>query len=144
MRGKLEKGGHYELFLTTTGHRILNLNNKSWFVIVEGQEGEILVRSDADHEKDKTVKEGRFYLSSNNDNPEFNDMPHLLLEEGKKFRKWILPDDGPVGQDYQKKPAKTERLALRNKTEGHIAQKGLVSGYSQPDKKHLAQPLGKK
>lgn len=30
MRGKLEKHGNYELFKTTHGHQILNLEDKEW------------------------------------------------------------------------------------------------------------------
>ena len=55
MAVKVEDRVHYELFETTRGHRILVLNDERWFAWVEGQQGEILVRSDPDHEKDRTT-----------------------------------------------------------------------------------------
>jgi hypothetical protein len=55
VRGKLRKEGEYELFETTKGHQILTLDQKEWYAVVETSQGHILVKSDADHEKDKTV-----------------------------------------------------------------------------------------
>lgn len=50
--------GQYELFETMDQHSILVLNNKQWFAWVQGQQGEILVHSDADHQKDRTIQKG--------------------------------------------------------------------------------------
>ena len=115
MQGKLEKKGHYDLFETTEGHQILNLNDKHFFAVVKGKYGDILVGSNADHEKKKTLHEGHFYLADFEDDPEFKDMPHLFLEEGNKYREWILPNDYPTKGDYQKKLIKTGDLVDKDK-----------------------------
>jgi len=124
MRGKLEKEGKYDLFETTKGSQILNLNDKSFFAVVEGQRGDILVGTDADHEKKNTIKNGQFYLANFDDDPEFNDLPHLFLQEGNKFREWILPNDYPTKSDYQKKLVRTNNLVSKSKVEEHVKGEG--------------------
>ena len=131
MRGKLENEGNYELFRTTNGNQILNLNDKHFFAVVKGQQGDILVATDADHEKDKTLKKGRFFLADFNDDPEFRDLPHLFLEEGSKFREWILPNDKPTKGDYQKKLVRTGNLVSRSKVEKHVKGKGNKGSEKQ-------------
>ena len=124
MRGKLENHGIYELFMTSRGSQILNLNDRNFYAIVKGQKGDMLVGTDADHERDRTVKKGRFYLAYFDNDPEFNDLPHLFLEEGNKFREWILPNDKPTEKDYQKKLVKTGELVSKTKVEEHIKGEG--------------------
>ncbi len=131
MRGKLENEGHYELFETTHGNQILNLNDKHFFAVVKGQRGDILVGTNEDHKKDKTLKEGHFYLSDFDDDPEFRDLPHLFLQEGNKYREWILPNDKPTQKDYQKKLVKTGNLVPRSKVERHVKGKGNVGSEKQ-------------
>lgn len=120
MKGKLENEGNYELFRTTKGHQILNLNDKSFFAIIEGQKGDMLIATDSDHEKDKSIKKGKFYLANFDDDPEFNDLPHLFLQEGNKYREWILPNDKPSQKDYQKKLVRTGNMVSKSKVEEHI------------------------
>ena len=55
MRGKLKEEGKYELFKTTNGNEILNLDNDNFYALVKGQQGDIIVASDADHEKGKSL-----------------------------------------------------------------------------------------
>jgi hypothetical protein len=125
MQGSLHKQGNYELFETTKGHQILNLNDDEFYAVVEGQKGDILVKSDADHEKQKTVKKGKFYLAAFEDDPEFNDIPHLFLQEGRnKFREWILPRETPSSKDYQKKLVRTGNTVSKEKVEYHVHGKG--------------------
>lgn len=62
MRGKIEKQGQYELFETTHGHQILSIDDEQlqkeeFFAVVKGDEGDLLVHSDADHDKQKTQQE---------------------------------------------------------------------------------------
>lgn len=110
----VEKKGHYELFETTKGHQILSLNDKQWFAVVKGQKGDILVRSDADHQKDHTLQEGKFYLIDFEDDPEFKDMLHIFLQEGEKYSEWLLPKGLPGEEDQQKKVVKTkEKISSR-------------------------------
>ena len=131
MRGKLENEGHYDLFKTTKGHQILNLNDKHFYAVVKGQRGDILVATDEDHEKDKTVKEGQFYVADFDDDPEFRDLPHLFLEEGKKYREWILPNDKPNKSDYQKKLVKSGNMVSKSKVDKHVKGKGDVGTEKQ-------------
>lgn len=141
MKNKIENEGKYELFRTTKGHQILNLNDKTFFAVITGQKGDILVSTDSDHEKDKTLKKGRFYLATFDDDPEFNDIPHLFLEEGNKYREWILPNDKPTKKDYQKKLVKTGNLVEKSKVEKHLKgrshQKQQGSNLGSKNKKEL-------
>src|SRR5215207_259330 len=85
MSVKVEDKGHYELFETTNGNHILVLNGERWFAWVEGQQGEILVHTDSDHEKDHTIQEGEFYLADFEDDPNYQDNPHLFLQKEDRF-----------------------------------------------------------
>ena len=138
MQGNLEKSGQYELFETTQGHQILNLNNRNFYAVVQGQRGEILVRSDADHRKKKTLKKGGFYLADFKDDPEFNDIPHLFLQESKnQYREYILPRDIPTDKDYQKKLVRTDNKIHKDKVKQHIegsGKKGREHKYSGTEK----------
>jgi len=120
MRGKLEKQGNYELFETTNGHQILNLNNKNYFAVIKGQKGDMLIATDSDHEKARTINKGKFYLADFDNDPEFSDMPHLFLQEGDKYREWILPNDEPSKADYQKKLVRTKKMVSKSKVEEHV------------------------
>jgi len=138
MRGKLEKEGRYDLFETTEGNQILNLNDKNYFAVVEGQRGDILVGTNADHQKKKTIKKGQFYLANFNNDPEFSDIPHLFLQEGKKFREWILPNNYPTKNDYQKKLIRTSDLVSKSKVEEHVKGKGRKG----TEKQYQGKPEG--
>jgi len=103
MSVKVEDKGHDEHFETTNGNHILVLNDERWFAWVEGQQGEILVHTDSDHEKDHTVQDGEFYLVDFEDDPNYQDNPHLFLQKGDHFEEAILPNGLPTEQDKQKK-----------------------------------------
>lgn len=149
MQGNLEKRGKYELFETTKGHQVLNLNNKEFYAVVEGQRGDILVRSDSDHQKKKTVKKGNFYLADFDDDPEFNDIPHLFLQENKsQYREWILPRGTPSDKDYQKKLVRTDNKVEKDKVKYHTegsGEKGREKKYEGTEKhaKSRAEAAGK-
>jgi len=113
--------GNYELFETTHGHRILVLNDKRWFAWVEGREGEILVLSDSDHEKDHTVQEGEFYLAEFEDDPKFqNNQPHLFLQKGDHFQELIVPNGLPTEDDNQKKVVSTDDTVAKDELTDHL------------------------
>lgn len=132
MQGNLDKRGQYELFKTTHGHLILNLNNKNFYAVVEGQRGEILVHSDADHSKQKSVKKGDFYLADFDDDPEFNDVPHLFLQEGKDhYREWILPRGTPSAADHQKKLVRSDNKVTKDKVQYHTEGSGAKGREKQ-------------
>lgn len=150
MQGNLEKRGKYELFETTKGHQILNLNNQEFYAVVEGQRGDILVRSDSDHQKKKTVKKGEFYLADFDDDPEFNDIPHLFLQENEtQYREWILPRGVPSDKDYQKKLVRSNNRVESDKVEYHTegsGKKGREKKYAGTEKeaKSKAEAAGQK
>lgn len=138
MRGKLQKHGHYELFKTTHGHQILNLDDKEWFAVVEGQRGDLMVHSDSDHEKEKTLGKGTFYLADFKDDPEFQDMPHLFMEKGDKFIEFILPNGLPTKSDHQKKLIRPDEQVPKDKVKEHVEGKGDVGN----EKQYQDQPEG--
>ncbi len=123
MSVNLEDKGHYELFETTHGHRILALNGERWFAWVEGQKGEVLVLSDSDHEKDHTVQEGEFYLAEFENDPKFqNENPHLFLQKGDGFQELIFPNGLPTEHDNQKKVVSTNDTIGRDGLKEHLEQ----------------------
>jgi hypothetical protein len=139
MKGKIKKEGKYELFETTKGHQILTLNKKEWYAIVKGKYGHILVKSDSDHEKKKTLQEGVYYLADFKDNPEFNDTPHLFLKAGKQFREFILPNELPTSTDHQKKviiikDKVSERKIKKNLPDSKRPQRAPVKRYDMASK----------
>lgn len=131
MRGKVKKHGEYELFETTHGHQILKLDQKEWYALVEGQQGDIIVHSDSDHEKRKTIQKGEFYLADFKDDPEFKDMPHLFMQEGEHYTELILPNGLPTKSDHQRKLVRTDEKIGREKIREHIEGKGNKGSEKQ-------------
>lgn len=124
MRGKLKKEGNYELFITTHGHEILNLEDKQFYALVKGQLGDIIVHSDSDHKKQDSISKGKYYYADFNKDPEFRDMPHLFMEDGSKFRELILPEGFPTKSDHQKKLVRTKYKLPKSKVMEHVKGKG--------------------
>jgi hypothetical protein len=131
MRGEIKKHGHYELIETTHGHQILNLDDREWYAIVEGQQGDIIVHSDADHEKKKTLDEGEFYLTDFQDDPQFSDMPHLFLEKESGYIDFVLPNGLPTKRDHQKKLVRSDKSISKDVVKGHVEGKGNVGSEKQ-------------
>lgn len=118
---RVQEQGTYELFETTNGNRILVLGEgEQWYAWVEGQQGEILVQSDADHERHRTLQQGRFYLADFEDDPMYRDIPHLFLEKEGRFQEVVLPNGLPTAQDAQKKIIATDRLLGGDELESHL------------------------
>lgn len=109
MRGKLEKHGSYELFETTHGHQILNLDDKEWFAVVKGE----------------------FYLANFKNDPEFQDMPHLFLEKKNSYIEFILPNGLPTKSDHQKKLVKSDVQVPKDKVKEHVEGTGNVGTEKQ-------------
>jgi hypothetical protein len=103
MKGKVIKEGTYEIFRTTKEHEILVLNEKEYYALVKGQKSLIIVKSDSDHKKDKTLKSGTFFYVDFKNDPEFNDIPHLFLEENKMYEEFILPNGFPDKNNTSKR-----------------------------------------
>lgn len=120
MKGDLKKKGKFDLFETTENHQILKLDDKKFFAIIEGQKGDIIVHSDSDHKKKKSISKGKYYYSYFDDDPEFNDIPHLFMEDGNKFREFILPEGFPTGKDNKKKLIRTKEKLSKKKVDEHV------------------------
>jgi hypothetical protein len=121
MTATVRRHGQYTMFETPSGNRILALGNDLWFAWVRGDEGEILVRSDSDHEQDRTVQEGEYYLVDVQDDPTFTDVPHLFLEREGEFQEIILPNGLPTDDDIQKRIVATDKTISREKLERDLA-----------------------
>lgn len=115
MKKELKKEGEYELFNTSRGHQVISLNNKDYYALVKGQKGDIIVKSDANHDKEKTVSKGKFYYADFENNPDFQDSPHLFLEDGDQFKEFILPEGFPEEKDYQRKLVWTDKKVSKEK-----------------------------
>lgn len=134
MRGEVEQQGTYKLFETTQGHEILVLINRNWFEVVEGLYGNILVKSDYDHQKKRTIQQGNFYPADFEDDPEFRDMPRLFPEEGESYKEFILRNDNPTGNNGQKKLVIAGDKIDQQKVREHVKGKGntgIEKQYSQ-------------
>lgn len=121
MTATVQRHGRYELFETPRENRILTLGSDLWFAWVTGEQGEILVRSDADHERDRTIQEGEYYLVDFRSDPSFTDVPHLFLERDGRFQEVILPNGIPTVDDNQKRVVNTEKTVERHELEQHLA-----------------------
>lgn len=134
MRGKIRKEGKYELFETTRGHTILNLENENYYALVEGQQGEIIVKSDSDHKREKSIAEGEYYYVDFEDDPEFIDMPHLFLQDQNEYNELILPEGLPNSENYQKKLIRPDGRLSRDKVLQHVkgsGNRGKEKQYSE-------------
>lgn len=131
MRGKLKKEGKYELFETTKGHQILNLDDDEFYALVEGQKGDIIVKSDSDHKKGRSISKGKFYYADFEDDPEFQDMPHLFMEDENRYREIILPQGLPDNNDHQKKLIRSDKKVPKNKVIEHVKGKGDTGSEKQ-------------
>ncbi len=132
MSVSVKKSGHYELIETTKGHQILNLNDEDYYALVKGEKGDIAVKSGSDHKKKKLINHGKFYFADFYDDPDFNDVPHLFLQDsGGRYREWILPNGLPSSSDHQKKLVRSDRLISKNKVERHLEGGGSKCGERQ-------------
>ncbi|MDP0500214.1 MAG: hypothetical protein Q7P63_08935 [Verrucomicrobiota bacterium JB022] len=108
MSVKIRKQGDYELFNTTHDHQILVLDEERYFAWVRGQQGEILVGSDSDHQKDDSCQRGRYFLVDFDDEEDFQDMPHLFLQDGKSYDSLVLPKGLPSKKGDRQKVIRNE------------------------------------
>ena len=118
---KVQNQGQYELFETTKDHQILSLNNKEWYALVEGEKGDIIVHSDSDHKKKQSLQKGQFYLADFEDEPDFNDIPHLFLQNNDQYQEFILPNGLPTKSDHQKKLIRSDKTVPEEKIREQVA-----------------------
>jgi hypothetical protein len=166
MENKLNKKGNYEIFKTTGDNEILRLGEDEVFAIVEINRGHILVKTDEDHEKQETIEKGQFYLMSLEEDPAFQDMPHLFIEKGAKYQELVLPSGLPDHNQDRKKIIFTrekvdeEKIRLHSKDKkqqfknedpvemkkkelGRMARKLNIEGRSKMNKDQLSKAIHK-
>lgn len=131
MRGKLKKEGQYELFQTTKQHQILCLDGETWFAVVEGQQSDILVGSDSDHEKQKTTRKGKYYYADFENDPAFQDQPHLFMEEASHFREYVLPQGLPCKKGDKVRLVRSGERIPASKVKDHVKGRGRAGGEKQ-------------
>src|SRR5688500_1364424 len=121
MTATVQRHGRYTLFETPNENRILTLGNDLWFAWVKGEQGDILVRSDEDHDRARTIREGEYYLVDFQADPSFTDVPHLFLERDDHFQELILPNGLPTQDDRQRRVVETEKTMDRDELERNLA-----------------------
>ena len=120
MSATVQRHGRYTLFETPRSNRILVLGDNQWFAWVSGQQGEILVRSEDEHDRERTIQEGEFYLVDFEDDPDFTDVPHLFLSRNGDFQEVILPNGLPTDDDVQKRVVATEKTVAAGELKQHL------------------------
>ena len=116
---RVQARGDYELFETTKAHRILVLGER-WYAWVEGDQGEILVPTDSDHQKQRTLQQGRFFMVDFDDDPEFKDMPHLFLEREGRYAEYMVPKGLPGDGNAPNQIIETDHTLAKDELEGYL------------------------
>ena len=142
MTATVQRHGQYTLFETPRENRILSLGTDLWFAWVTGEQGEILVRSNADHERQQVLQEGEYYLVDFKDDESFTDVPHLFLEHNGAFQEIILPNGLPSDDDAQKRVVGTEKTIERGELERQLATgTGAVDSTDRPTRTDRELPI---
>jgi hypothetical protein len=139
MKNKVKSEGKSELFKTTNKSTILSLDDKKWYAIASGQKGDMMIKTDSDHEKSKSLKKGKYYHVKFKDDPVFQDMPRLLLKKRTKYEEWLLPNDLPTSKKKRVKLIKQDKKISEEKLKKHIENKETSS-----DKKSSLKDKSKK
>lgn len=121
MTATVQRHGRYTLFETPRDNRILLLGGDLTFAWIRGDQGELLVLSDEQHENARTLQEGEYYLVDFHADPSFTDVPHLFLERDGQFQGVILPNGVPTHDDTQKRVVDTGKTVERQELERYLA-----------------------
>ena len=105
MKGKITDQGHYELFISERGHRLLMLNDNLWFrwdwdTPVQKL---YLTKGVVDKSGDKeytAVRQGKYYMVEASTG-EYSGFPHLLLEDVNFYDIFRLPTALPSNMDFE-------------------------------------------
>lgn len=119
MEKNLNEKGNYEIFKTTGDNEILRLGKSEIYAIVETNKGPILIKTDEDHQKQETIEKGIFYLVDFEEDPAFQDMPHLFIEKGTKYQELLLPSGFPDASRDRKKIIFTRKNVDEEKIRRH-------------------------
>jgi hypothetical protein len=112
--------GKYELFEDAHGHRFLVLDGNRWYAWIDAQRSPLLVRTDSDHEIERTLQRGRFLLVNFRRDPKFKDMPHLFLQKGDEYQEYLLPSGLPSPRDPQVRFVVTRNSLPRKELEDYL------------------------
>ena len=112
----LKRKGNYEAFETTHQHKILVLDNSDYYAWIDTSLGHLLVKSDPEHQKAKTLNQGEYILITPQDEPDMkNNVDHLELRENGKYHTYILPNGLPTEEDKEKKIVYTDEYLSQEK-----------------------------
>lgn len=128
MAARVQNSGTYELIETVAGNRILGLNGEQWYAWVEGEEGEILVLSDDDHNRRRMIRQGNFFLVDFEGDPDYRDLPHLFLGHLEEYEECVLPNGLPDERDAQKKIIATDNTVGKEKLERYLDSTASTQG----------------
>jgi hypothetical protein len=111
--------GHYELFETHDNNRVFSLNDSKWFA---WDQGGVLVYTDANHRKARTLQTGQFYLVNFNNETGFKDMPYLFFQNVDQYQILMLPDGVPTEKELQKSTVKPAETISVDKLDRYLKQ----------------------
>jgi hypothetical protein len=110
MPAKVQDQGPYELIETTHQNRILTLNETHRFAWVESREGDLLVWTALKYQRHETLSHGQFFLAQFEDDPRFDAMPRLFLQEADRYWEFRLPNGLPTEDDPEKPIARSDEV----------------------------------
>lgn len=129
MKEEANKEGRYELYETAEHRQVLRLDEKEWYVLEKDRKEDLIIRSDSNNEKKKTIQKGKYFLADFADEPEYNDLPHLFMEKGSGYTELILPNGLPSRTDDKKRmvrpgnrSAKPAKKGDKKRSRGSIAK----------------------
>ncbi len=105
MEGKVTEQGHFELFISERGHRLLMLNDNAWYRWEWNSPVQKLYLTkgvvDKSGDKDYTAqRQGRYYLVESISG-EHKGFQYMLLENDIFFDIYRLPNGLPSSMDYE-------------------------------------------
>lgn len=145
MAGKITREGDYELFRTPNGHRVLALDGDQ-FRVINGPQGEKMVGSHDEFEKQKTLERGHFkYLAFDDEDM---DDDRLFLQRDKQVQVFLFARGLPTGPDEEVRYKLAEKAAGFDEVETFINSVTSGSGKGWKRSPHeekysdIAQLLG--
>lgn len=129
------KTGKFKLLRTANGNRILRLKGglKGWYAWVQGNRGDLLVITDGNHDFDVAERKGKFAYAEFQDDPTFQDQPHLFLRKPNgRYDHLVLPEGFPTHDDPQRKLIHIDEDLKKGEVREHVTSGGLdlpISNY---------------
>lgn len=139
----IKREGDYELRRIDKEHHILVLDDDrysmvhDYFTVSESSQGRLQLQPDPD-ENGELVRSGEYRLIHFRDDPKFQDVPYLFVEEDDGLREVFLPDGLPDWDEERAKYLYTERtidvddLDAHLEVERHGRVDAAVPGASDP------------